>query len=295
MPSWPVMRRPNWFAGSSFWNDPALQVRVGVHSGYVVAHVIEADFSSIYEAGGPAVHLVKRLESAAQAGQILVSESCQSLSAGLVTFQRSASEAAGGIFRTRSLLRARRNQRAYALAGPLDQGTFVVCRPRGRDFPARAGGAGCRFIRTDHRAGGNGRHRKIPNGPRVRRRVAAEGLAGPGSGRQPAGAGRSLCAAEEAAAERAAGRQHHACGSAAVARGSRHPRTPIFGQPPFAPFWISPSRMQGGTISNPCCGGGRLPTPYVTRSAGLSRRDRPSCCWRIFTGSTVKARPRSRP
>ena len=67
-------------------NDPALQVRIGVHSGYVVAHVIEADFSSIYEAGGPAVHLVKRLESAAQAGQILVSESCQSLSAGLVTF-----------------------------------------------------------------------------------------------------------------------------------------------------------------------------------------------------------------
>jgi len=67
-------------------DDPALQVRVGVHSGYVVAHVIEADFSSIYEAGGPAVHLVKRLESAAQAGQILVSESCQNLSAGLVTF-----------------------------------------------------------------------------------------------------------------------------------------------------------------------------------------------------------------
>jgi len=63
-------------------NDPALQVRVGVHSGYVVAHVIEADFSSIYEAGGPAVHLVKRLENAAQGGQILVSESCQNLSAG---------------------------------------------------------------------------------------------------------------------------------------------------------------------------------------------------------------------
>ena len=66
--------------------DPALKVRVGVHSGYVVAHVIEADFSSIYEAGGPAVHLVKRLENAAQAGQVLVSESCQNLSTGLVTF-----------------------------------------------------------------------------------------------------------------------------------------------------------------------------------------------------------------
>src|SRR5690349_9895438 len=67
-------------------NDPALLVRVGLHSGYVVTHSIEADLSSIYEAGGPAVHLVKRFESAAQAGQILVSESCQNLSAGLVTF-----------------------------------------------------------------------------------------------------------------------------------------------------------------------------------------------------------------
>jgi class 3 adenylate cyclase/tetratricopeptide (TPR) repeat protein len=67
-------------------NDPGLRVRVGIHSGYVVAHVIEADFSSIYEAGGPAVHLVKRFESAAQAGQILVSESCQNLATGLVTF-----------------------------------------------------------------------------------------------------------------------------------------------------------------------------------------------------------------
>ena len=71
-------------------NDPALRVRVGIHSGYVVAHVIEADLSSIYEAGGPAVHLVKRLENAAQAGQILVSESCQSLAAGLVTFNSMA-------------------------------------------------------------------------------------------------------------------------------------------------------------------------------------------------------------
>ena len=67
--------------------DPGLHVRVGIHSGYVVTHVIEADFSSIYEAGGPAVHLVKRFESAAHAGQILVSESCQNLSAGLVTFK----------------------------------------------------------------------------------------------------------------------------------------------------------------------------------------------------------------
>jgi class 3 adenylate cyclase/tetratricopeptide (TPR) repeat protein len=67
--------------------DPDLHVRVGIHSGYVVAHVIEADFSSIYEAGGPAVHLVKRFESAANAGQILASESCQTLATGVVTFK----------------------------------------------------------------------------------------------------------------------------------------------------------------------------------------------------------------
>lgn len=67
--------------------DPDLHVRVGIHSGYVVAHVIEADFSSIYEAGGPAVHLVKRFESAASAGQILASESCQTLATGVVTFK----------------------------------------------------------------------------------------------------------------------------------------------------------------------------------------------------------------
>jgi class 3 adenylate cyclase/tetratricopeptide (TPR) repeat protein len=66
--------------------DPRLHVRIGLHSGYVVAHVIEADFSSIYEAGGPAVHLVKRIESAAQAGQVLASESCQTLASGIVTF-----------------------------------------------------------------------------------------------------------------------------------------------------------------------------------------------------------------
>jgi class 3 adenylate cyclase/tetratricopeptide (TPR) repeat protein len=68
-------------------NDSGLHVRVGVHSGYVVAHVIEADLSSIYEAGGPAVHLVKRLEGAAHAGQIIVSESCHNLCSGLVTFK----------------------------------------------------------------------------------------------------------------------------------------------------------------------------------------------------------------
>src|ERR1700730_11294571 len=189
-------------------DDPALQVRVGVHSGYVVAHVIEADFSSIYEAGGPAVHLVKRLESAALGGPILVSESCHNLCSGLVKFNALPPQAAGRIFGARSLLRDWRDQRIDALAGPFDQGAFVVCRPRGRDFPAGAGRARCRCLRTARRAGRHRGYRKIPNRPRVRRWLAAAGLAGAGGGMQPAGASRSLRAAEEDRAERAGGGEH---------------------------------------------------------------------------------------
>ena len=124
-------------------DDPAIQVRVGVHSGYVVAHVIEADFSSIYEAGGPAVHLVKRIEGAAQAGQILVSEFLSKPGRGALDLQRSTTEAAGGIFCACTLLRTARNQRTYALGRAFDQRTFRVRRPRGRDVRAGAGGERC--------------------------------------------------------------------------------------------------------------------------------------------------------
>ena len=85
-------------------NDPELHVRVGLHSGYVVTHTIEADFSSIYEAGGPAVHLVKRFESAAQAGQILVSESCQIIGFRTGDIQQPAASAHGRISGTGPLL-----------------------------------------------------------------------------------------------------------------------------------------------------------------------------------------------
>ena len=165
MPSWPVTRRPNWFAAIKLLNDPALQVRVGVHSGYVVAHVIEADFSSIYEAGGPAVHLVKRLEDAAQAGQILVSESCQSLSAGLVTFNALPPKRLEGFsapvpcyelveISGLTRWRARSTKGLSSFVGRAEEISLL-------DRAARD--IGC--IRTDRRACGHGRHRKIPNGP----------------------------------------------------------------------------------------------------------------------------------
>ncbi|MFT4119839.1 ATP-binding protein [Bradyrhizobium sp.] len=67
--------------------DPGLQVRVGIHSGHVVAYMVASEFSKVYEIGGAAQHLAARLESAAEANQILVSEACQKLAEGHVRFE----------------------------------------------------------------------------------------------------------------------------------------------------------------------------------------------------------------
>jgi class 3 adenylate cyclase/tetratricopeptide (TPR) repeat protein len=67
--------------------DPKLQVRVGLHSGFVVAYVVSSEFSKVYEIGGAAQHLAARLESAAEPGQIYASEACQKLSEGNVRFE----------------------------------------------------------------------------------------------------------------------------------------------------------------------------------------------------------------
>src|SRR4051812_13383130 len=66
--------------------DPGLQVRVGLHSGHVVAYMVASEFSKVYEIGGAAQHLAARLETAAEANQIYVSEACQKLADGHVRF-----------------------------------------------------------------------------------------------------------------------------------------------------------------------------------------------------------------
>jgi class 3 adenylate cyclase/tetratricopeptide (TPR) repeat protein len=68
-------------------DDPALRVRIGIHSDYAVARIVAGDLSAVYEASGPAMHLLNRLESAAEANQIVVSESCQALVKGLAAFK----------------------------------------------------------------------------------------------------------------------------------------------------------------------------------------------------------------
>ncbi|OKO86726.1 ATPase [Bradyrhizobium sp. NAS80.1] len=67
--------------------DPRLQVRVGLHSGHVVAYMVSSEFSKVYEIGGAAQHLAARLEAAAEANQIYVSEACQELADGHVRFE----------------------------------------------------------------------------------------------------------------------------------------------------------------------------------------------------------------
>jgi len=67
--------------------DPGLQVRVGLHSGFVVAYMVASEFSKVYEIGGAAQHLAARLESEAGPNQIYASEACQKLSEGNVRFE----------------------------------------------------------------------------------------------------------------------------------------------------------------------------------------------------------------
>jgi class 3 adenylate cyclase/tetratricopeptide (TPR) repeat protein len=69
--------------------DPGIRVRVGIHSGYVIVRMTSGDYSSVYEAGGPAMAMANRLETAADPGHILASESSQRLAEGLVWFENS--------------------------------------------------------------------------------------------------------------------------------------------------------------------------------------------------------------
>jgi class 3 adenylate cyclase/tetratricopeptide (TPR) repeat protein/ABC-type dipeptide/oligopeptide/nickel transport system ATPase component len=54
--------------------DPQLQIRVGVHTGEVIAQTIEHGMYQTYDAAGANVHLANRLEQLAEAGTILISK-----------------------------------------------------------------------------------------------------------------------------------------------------------------------------------------------------------------------------
>ncbi len=60
--------------GIARFNDPDLQIRVGVHTGEVVVQAIEHGIYQTYDAAGANVHLANRLEQMADAGTILISK-----------------------------------------------------------------------------------------------------------------------------------------------------------------------------------------------------------------------------
>lgn len=53
-------------------DDPALQIRVGLHTGEVVVQATESDLSQSYDAAGAAVHLARRMEEMADSRQTLL-------------------------------------------------------------------------------------------------------------------------------------------------------------------------------------------------------------------------------
>jgi class 3 adenylate cyclase/tetratricopeptide (TPR) repeat protein len=60
--------------GVTRFGDPALQIRVGVHTGEVVVQAIEHGIYRTYDAAGANVHLANRLEQLADASTILISK-----------------------------------------------------------------------------------------------------------------------------------------------------------------------------------------------------------------------------
>lgn len=60
--------------GVTRFGDPALQIRVGVHTGEVVVQAIEHGIYRTYDAAGANVHLANRLEQLADASAILISK-----------------------------------------------------------------------------------------------------------------------------------------------------------------------------------------------------------------------------
>ncbi|WP_439394983.1 ATP-binding protein [Bradyrhizobium sp. PMVTL-01] len=66
--------------------DPGIRVRVGVHSGLVVAGPRQLDYTRSYDFDGPPLIMAERLQAAAAPNQALASEICRTLAAGYVQF-----------------------------------------------------------------------------------------------------------------------------------------------------------------------------------------------------------------
>jgi class 3 adenylate cyclase len=66
--------------------DASIRVRIGVHSGLVVAGPRQLDYSRMYDFDGPPLILAERLQAVALPGQALASQSCRALADGYIHF-----------------------------------------------------------------------------------------------------------------------------------------------------------------------------------------------------------------
>ncbi|WP_426421773.1 ATP-binding protein [Bradyrhizobium genosp. A] len=66
--------------------DDEIRVRIGVHSGLVVAGPRQLDYTSMYDFDGPSLIVAERLQAAAEAGQALASEASRALSKDYIRF-----------------------------------------------------------------------------------------------------------------------------------------------------------------------------------------------------------------
>jgi class 3 adenylate cyclase len=64
-----------------------VKIRVGIHAGFVVASILQGDLSNTYYLDGPPLYLVERLQSAAEPGQILVSDEIRRLAETSIVFE----------------------------------------------------------------------------------------------------------------------------------------------------------------------------------------------------------------
>jgi class 3 adenylate cyclase/tetratricopeptide (TPR) repeat protein len=66
--------------------DPSIRVRIGVHSGLVVAGPRQVDYTRMYDFDGPPLIMAERLQAVAEPGQALASQSCRVLAGGYIHF-----------------------------------------------------------------------------------------------------------------------------------------------------------------------------------------------------------------
>ena len=76
--------------------DDSIRVRIGVHSGLVVAGPHQHDYARTYDFDGPPLIMAERLQADAKPGQALASEACRRLAEGYILFGKGETHALKG-------------------------------------------------------------------------------------------------------------------------------------------------------------------------------------------------------